>query len=249
MKISVYYTVNMGMCIRTPGHNVWVDIFPDIKTPAFSKMEDADWDRVKTDPAIKPTEILMTHCHPDHYSHSRMAECTALFPEAAMLVPAGTALSSINGYIFTADDLPVTHVSGNEFIYEAGGLHIRMLKSEHSSEKYADVPHYSIFLTQEEKTIFISGDAHVTGEALYDELEKTKIDLAILNFPWTSLSRGRSLTEHVVAPEHVLFVHIPNAEDNNNGYREVAESGSSVLRVPDVRLAMTPYTEFSYDLS
>lgn len=249
MKVTVYYTVNMGMCIRLPSHNVWIDAFPDMKTPAFSRMEDADWDRFKSDLSLKPTEILITHCHPDHYSHARMAECTALFPEAVSLVPAGTALSSMYGYVFTADDLPVTLITGNEYIYESGGLRIRMFRSIHSSKIYYGVPHYSVFLEQEGKTIFVSGDAHVTGEDLADELERTKIDLAILNFPWTSISRGREYTEQMIRPEHALFVHIPNAEDNNNGYREAAESGASLLDVPDIRLAMTPYTEFSYDLS
>lgn len=249
MKISVYYTVNMGMCIRTPGHNVWVDLFPDVKTPSFSKMEDKDWDRVKTDPALKPTEICQTHCHPDHYSFYRMAECATLFPDTKIMVPEGIALSSMGGHIFTADDLPVTHINGSEYIYEEGGLRIRFLKTIHSTASFFNVPHYSIFLTQEYKNIFISGDAHLTEESLIEELALSRVDLAILNFPWTSISRGRYLTENVINPRHALFVHIPNIEDNADGYREAAENGASVLNVPDVRLAMTPYTEFTYDLS
>ena len=249
MKVTVYYSVNMGMCICTPGQRVWIDFFPDVKTPTFSKLENRDWDRLKNEPSLRPTEICQTHCHPDHYSFYRMAECTSLFPEARIFVPAGTALSSMNGYIYTADDLPVTHISGNEYIYEERDLRIRFLKTIHSNAAFFDVPHYSIFLTQERKNIFISGDAHLTENSLIEELACTRTDLAILNFPWASISRGRDLTENVVNPRHVLLVHIPNEADNSEGYREAAENGAAMLNVPDVRLAMTPFTEFSYDLS
>lgn len=250
MKITIYYSVNMGMCVALPGHNVWVDAFPDYKTPSFSKMTDDEWEHMKRVKAVRPTEIIHTHCHPDHFSLERAEECAVLFPDAVFISPVSPVQSRETGLVVTPDHLPGIHVSGEEYTYTAGaGFSIRFVKTQHSSPRFANVPHYSIFIRCDGRSIFISGDARIHEDNFEGLFDSAGTDLAILNFPWASVSKGRELVKNVIRPKHVLLVHIPNAEDNIDHYREIAEGSADSLDVSDVKLALTPYTEFSYDLS
>lgn len=69
------------------------------------------------------------------------------------------------------------------------------------------------------------------------------IDLALLDFPWVTLRRGREFIHRYIRPGHVLVNHLPFQEDEQCNYRSAAEKGAALLRqtVPDVRLLTEPF--------
>ena len=238
MVFKIKSSVNSGICITLPDNKkVWVDFYPSIRTPLWGFMSDSDWEETKKDPEIFPPDtVLTTHCHPDHFSLKRTAELMKIMSPQNICYPAGGAYSSSCQAVMSGDSLSCDKITGDFAERQFGKLCVRFIKSTHSGKQFSDVPHYSIMLTYGGKNIFISGDAHVAEGDLTDRLSLMRTDLAVLNFPWATLSRGRELIEEAIRPSHVLLVHLPEASNDPYCYRDAAFSQSSLLKVPDVRL-------------
>lgn len=242
-------SVNGGICVVCPdGKKVWVDFTPG-KTVLWEELTPEDWETVKNDSTVFPPDlVLTTHCHSDHFSPERTEELLRLCPDAQIFVPAWRTPSDTCQHVIPADSLDVFKIAGDTETVTSGNLEIQFLRSTHSGKKYEDVPHYSILLRYGKKTIFFSGDARVMEEELTDQLEFINIDLAVLNFPWASLTKGRELVEYSIRPSHVFLVHLPAREKDIYSYREAAENGAGLLNVPDVRLFLTHFQEEVFDL-
>lgn len=237
--LQITASVNAGVCLTFPdGKKVWIDFFPDGKTPLFSHVSDSQWEQIKKDPRVTPPDlILFSHTHPDHFSAARVQECAALWPDVPVYFPAGS-----NWRDGPAEsELAYQPISGEEIKLSLGKTTVRMIRTVHSGKEYVDVPHYSFLFTCEGRQIFVAADALVTGEKLCEVLEYSRTDLAVLTFPWASTSVGRERVEYMIQPSHVLLYHIPNREDDRSNFRKVAASGKEQLDCPDVRAITEPF--------
>lgn len=232
--LTVASSVNAGLCLVFPNQEkIWVDLFPSGETRLFSFLKEEEWEQIKKNPVYYPPDfILFTHTHEDHYCSSRAKEMQTLLPNVPLILPADQQKEA-NGYL-PADAIFVT---GHQARLHHGPITIRMVSTRHSGLQYAATKHYSIFLSYEEKTIFISGDAdfHNCPE-LMSEMETQHPDLAILTFPWASTTTGRQLIENHMQPKHVLLYHVPNPPEDREGFRQMALDSVSQVNVPDCRV-------------
>jgi len=244
--ISVIGTINAGICITFPnGRKLWFDLYPDGPTPLFSHMKDEDWERTKKDPRLSPPDrVFFSHTHPDHFSAVRTEEIHRLWPQVPVYLPDRSVWSGSPD----SGELVCIPIAGEEMSMDLDGITVHMLRTQHSGQQFIDVPHYSFLIRYDKKQIFISGDALLTSDKLITYLECIRTDLAILTFPWASITLGRERVEYSIQPSHLLFYHIPGEEKNESGYREAAASGSELVNVPDVRLLMKPFQEEIFDL-
>lgn len=247
IQIKITGTVNGGICICWPDEKkVWVDLYPMEKAPSFSALSEAQWELVKCDPRFSPPDmVLATHTHPDHFSPERTKEVSRLFPDAELAFPDGRIFTMKYGFI-DADPYPGKHISGDVSVIKKNGITAEFLRTVHSGRQYEDTPHYSILLSYLGKKIFISGDAAVNSDQVLDVLENVSCDIAVLNFPWASLRSAREIVVNRLKASHVFLVHIPNKEDNVDGYREMARTGSALLDIPDVRLMLCQFREETF---
>lgn len=217
-EVQITLSANAGVSIRIDKHRIWVDALHEEKQPGFSAVSAQLFQQILSSEAFaEPAYICVTHCHPDHYSQGMVAEARKRWPSAQLLLPEN------EGYRVNAGDLSL------EFI-----------RLPHEGAQYANVLHCGILIRYHGKTILIAGDCETASPVLAEAVGKEDIDLAILNFPWVTLSKGRTFLTQTLKPKHILLCHLPFEEDDGNGFRSSARRNAQILAQMDVRLLSEP---------
>ena len=227
---TVTLSANAGLSITLGGQRIWVDAVHRSRTEGFSTLSKALWDEMKTGKAFSaPRVIAFTHCHPDHFSETLTAEAQELWPEARLILPEQRFPEQ-------------TLITGEEQTITDGALEIRFLRVPHDGTQYALVPHYAIVITDGAFTMLAGGDCAPAHPRLAQRLENTKVDLAIMGFPWLALPNGRAYLRERIAPAHLFVCHLPFARDDTCGYRRLAaEAAAEYGGTADVRLLQDPF--------
>lgn len=200
MEISVTLWANAGISLQLGEKRVWIDPFSVQKEPGFSLLDPVLVHKIRRHPSfLKLDACCFTHKHGDHYSAEYASYSQRVHPDASFFVP--------------------EERWGPEFYTDLGGVGIRFLRLPHEGAQYADVLHYGIILTWQDKNILISGDCAVAAPELAAILDRSPIHLAILNFPWLTLQKGRDFLGKYLENCPILLVHLPFAEDDRMGYR------------------------------
>ncbi len=204
MDISVTLWANAGVALKIGEKGVWIDPFSVQKQPGFSVLSPFLAQKIRRHLSFSGlTACCFTHKHGDHYSAAYTKEARALYPDAAFFLP--------------------EQAWGPEFAANVDDLTFRFLRLPHEGAQYADVCHYGILISCQGRNILVSGDCAVAAEELARALQGQKIHLAILNFPWLTLRKGRQFVEEYLKDSQILLVHLPFAEDDTFGYRAAAE--------------------------
>ena len=223
---AVTLTANAGAVLEWNGHVLWVDALHDTPVPGFSSVSPALWARMRE--TLPPPELLcFTHCHPDHYSPRLAAEALALWPGALPALP-------------RRDFARQLLLSGDEARLSAGGMTLRFLRLPHEGPGYEDVPLYGLLLFDGTSRVLIAGDCEPACPALARHLEGLTVDLAILNFPWLTLRKGRRYLEEILRPKHLFLCHLPFPEDGGSSWLDAARRAAEASSLPDVRLLTRP---------
>ncbi len=214
-NIQVTLSANAGVSIQIHKHRIWVDVLHEDKQPGFSAVSRELFEKIlASDAFMAPDYICVTHDHPDHYSRRLVARACELWPAAKLCI-------------------------AKPFKLEDGDLTLEFIRLPHEGAQYADVVHYGILITAAGKHILIPGDCETAAPALTQAVGKRQIDLAILNFPWVTLSKGRAFLQQI-KPKHILLCHLPFEADDGNGFRKSAERNARLLPQMDVRLLSEP---------
>lgn len=227
--ISVTLSANAGTAIFVGGHRIWVDALHERKEPRFSTLTPALQQRLlQTEAFFDPDYICYTHCHPDHYSQKLTRAAKALWPRAKLFLPEKEF----------ADQLLVT---GEEYTFEGQGIALRFIRLPHEGSQYADVKHYGLIISGAGCNILCTGDCATASPVLSEAVGNMPIDLAILDFPWITLAKGREFLKQKLRPKHVLACHLPFAQDDISGYRSSARRSVEMLAGEmDLRLLCDP---------
>ena len=228
-KICVTLSANAGIAVHFGGKRIWIDALLDEKEPGFSTLSPQLQQKMLQCEAFqKPDIICATHCHPDHYSRKLMHTAKCLWPQAKLLLPEPEF----------GDQMLI---NGDRFCFDEPGVALEFIHLPHEGAQYAHVKHYGLIMQAEGKHILIAGDCATASPALAQALENISIDLAILNFPWITLAKGREFLTKVLKPKHLLIGHLPFEEDDTSGYRQSALRNAEHLKDQfDVRLLWDP---------
>lgn len=220
MEVSVTLSANAGVALEMGGRRLWVDALHEEKQVGFSTLTPALQKKMLACSAFSHPELICyTHLHPDHYSEKLTAVARQLWPNAKVLMPGENA--------------------------ECDGLNIEFLRLPHEGEQYAATEHYGILASFRGYTVFFSGDCAVASPALSDALNGRKIDLAVLDFPWATLRKGRAFLEEHFAGTEILLYHLPFAEDDELRYRESAVKAAG--NIPGCRVLMDAFQMEKYN--
>lgn len=227
MKIAVTLSANAGVAIEIGGKCVWVDALPYIKTEGFSVLNrELVWKIFYEEAMGEPDWYCCTHYHTDHYCMILTDDAEREFKDMKLLLP--------------EEDW------GEEYIGGDDDITIRFVKLPHDGKQYADELHYGIMIGYMGRNILISGDCAVAHPAMAEAISGKRIDLAILNFPWLTLRKGREFVSEYLPDTQILLVHLPFAEDDINGYR--AATQLAVQDNPAIHLLMEPLQSFQMEI-
>lgn len=228
-ECSVTLIANAGVSISLGGVRIWVDALHNQQLPGFSTLSLAQWEPLLRSDALTPPDfICFTHCHSDHYSFPLAAKAARLWPSARLVLPEQA---------FAEQHL----LCGQESVLSAGEVSLRFFRLPHEGALYASVPHYGILLSCNGFQILLPGDGKIADGGLKAYLQNTTVDLALLDFPWVTLRKGREFIRSTICPRHLLVYHLPFVQDDRFGYRAAAERSRTLLDIPDVRLLMDPF--------
>ena len=214
MKVTVTLSANAGVAIHIGGYRIWVDALHTQKQPGFSAVDGVLQKKMLLcDAFAKPDLIVCTHCHPDHFSKQLTEAAMGLWPKATVILPQAH---------FTDQML----VSGEEFIHRHEEVTLHLIRLPHDGEQYRDCIHYGLVITAGEKTILIPGDCKTAAEELAQAVQGLGIDLALLNFPWLTLKRGKVFVDQILMPANILLYHLPFPQDDTCGYRAAAQKAA-----------------------
>ena len=225
---TVTLSANAGVMIAWHGLRIWVDALHSRKTERFSTVTPAEWEQIRrADDLTPPDLIFFTHCHADHYSRELTAKAHALWPRAILALPERAF----------ADQLLVC---GEETELSLGPVTARFMRLPHEGEAYAGVAHYGVLLLDGTSGILAAGDCATASPVLTERLRGARVDLAVLDFPWLTLRRGREYLEQVMRPEHLFLCHLPFPEDDCRDYLAAARWSAQRSPLPDIRLLERP---------
>ena len=227
MRVNVTFSANAGVAIAVGKYRIWVDALHTRKQPGFS----AAGPRILDDSAFfRPGHICYTHCHGDHFSETLTRIAAQRWPEAKVYLPERILPNQ------------ETVAPGN-LVFRDGALTLRFFPLPHEGAQYAQVPHYGLLITVDGCNILAAGDCATGSPALLEALDGEQVDLAILDFPWITLAKGRAALKKL-APRQILVCHLPFAWDDVNGYRESALRSAQGLS--NVRLLLEPLQREEY---
>ena len=228
-EIKVTLSANAGVCVSVDNHNIWVDALHEQKQLSFSAVTPELQNKMLTCKAFfNPEHICFTHCHGDHYSRRLTAVARALWPNGKVYLPE---------LEFEDQILP----EGDCCTYRAGDLTLQFVRLPHEGEMYRDVKHYGIMISTGSCNILFAGDCEIASPVLAEAIKNISIDLAVLDFPWATLRKGRAFLVDTLKAKHVLLFHIPFEQDDTQGYRPAAKQAvDSLKNQMDIRLLWEP---------
>ena len=216
-------SANAGLSIQTGGSNILIDAFHDEKVNEFSTITTDIYEGMKQMPEFTEPDILIfTHKHRDHYSRRMTDEMLAgrdipvIFPEEE-----GTASVTV------------------------GGSEIRFFQLPHDGTGYEHIKQYALLIENEEGRILVGGDTKVGCREMDYLVMNRDIDVAILDFPWTTLKSGRDAICEFVQPKNLVVVHLPFEDDDYSGFRPATKKGVADIKDSigyslDVRIMSEP---------
>ena len=222
--VSLVSTANAGMLIDLGTRKVLIDAFHDDKYDIYPTVTPELFREIIKHPAFsKPDYLIYTHCHPDHFSEKMTKAYADLWPYMITILPEEKA----DGLILSEE---------REF-FRFGELSFSFCRLPHESVSYADVPHYGVLIRMNGLTVLDPGDCEIAAEELIDFTYHEKIDIAVLNFPWLTLRRGRQFIKEVIRPEHIIACHLPAAGEDTLGYtRALEQAVERDFKETDVRI-------------
>lgn len=228
-EIKVTLSANAGVCVSVDKHNIWVDALHEQKQPSFSTVTPALQKKMLTcEGFFNPEHICFTHCHGDHYSRRLVAAAKSLWPNGKLYLPKQEFEDQIL-------------LEGDSCTYCANGLTLRFIRLLHEGKMYRDVKHYGLVISTRDCNILLAGDCETASPVLAEAIKSIPIDLAILNFPWATLRKGRAFLADTLRAKHVLLCHLPFEQDDTEGYRLAAKQAVDALQPRmDIRLLWEP---------
>ncbi|SHI14350.1 Beta-lactamase superfamily domain-containing protein [Sporobacter termitidis DSM 10068] len=232
MACSLILTANAGVIMTVGDRQFLVDALHNEKMPGFSAVPPnvlpAVWRRFQS---CAPTAVITTHAHPDHVS-------TALWNEARLRWPASFFISPgapLEGTIVLNDP--------RQRIFLAGAA-LDAVRLPHQGSGFEPIVNYGFFFEIDGFNVLIPGDCSVSALDMLSELIAGRhVDVALLNFPWITLSGPRDFVLNSIAPSHLVLFHLPFREDDSEGYRPAAFKEANVISSVAVRLLSEPFQE------
>ncbi len=211
----VLLTANAGVLICYHDKKILVDALHCEKTNRFSRVSDGLLRQiVNGEGDFADVDIaLVTHDHLDHYNKNWMMRLLERNPGIELISPARDFFDRKNVHVLTRPKETLRF----------SGIGITCKRLLHDGSEYASVANYGYMLDVDGLHILLLGDGVMDPKAIGAFKENFTTDLALLNFPFLTLKRGRDIQARVIEAKETIFFHLPEPGDDINGYTASAQ--------------------------
>lgn len=229
--VKFVLTANAGLLIDPGESRLLIDAFHSTRYEAYQTVSSELFSQILADPRFQDPDVCVyTHCHPDHFSAEMTAEASRQWPGMVTILPEQKAAGIL--------------LSRPEENFSVGKLDLTFRRLTHEGEQYKDVTHYGVLIRKGPLTILDAGDCLLGSEELASFIQGRHIDIAVLNFIWLTLRRGRQFIKEIIRPDHVLVCHLPDPDLDPYDYKRAAEIKIfSDFPDKDIRIISRPLQE------
>ncbi len=228
------FTSNAGLAINFPSSIIWVDAIHDIKAPTYSTVTPDIREQVFGDPDYigeyqqGPDALVFSHCHIDHFTSDIVRYAKSRFPRTKVYLPEK----------YFPDEI---YVHGDTMDVNVKDVSLKFIKTFHCTKRHHNKTHYSLLMNDGNINIFMPMDSSTTDPAMHYYAVDTDIDVAIVDFVWTLLQKGRDVILNDIKPKHLLLYHLPFERDDLHNWREQTREAIKLMdAIPDIRILDTP---------
>ena len=206
---SLFYTANAGFLLTVHGFTVAVDAFPQEADRGFSALSSKDHTALcQSSLADSVRHVIITHDHKDHYCPERTKQFLDQHPEVGFFG------------LFEKEQLT----------YYLPGITLEFQKLPHDGAQFAQVSNYGCLLMFPDSTrVLFLGDAKIGDPAIAQWIGGRSIDLALLNFPWITLPKGRQFLTRHLPDTKIAILHLPYEEEDRNHYCEATRKTAETI--------------------
>ena len=206
----VMLTANAGVLIQYHEKRILADALHDRYTNRFSSVPDDLLEEIAEGKGGFADIDLMvfTHDHPDHYSERWTRRFLKGHPNTEFISPIADFSGRERVHVLNAEE--------EDFRFR--GINVHCGRLLHDGQEYAGIPNYGFIFEIDGYRILTLGDATFDRKSIAAFVGGREIDLALMNFPFITLHRGREIVNEVIRPKQVIAYHLPYEEKDREGY-------------------------------
>lgn len=211
----VLLTANAGVLINYRNKKILVDALHDDSATRFSWVPEVVLQQVVSGegPFSNTDVVLVTHDHPDHYSKKWTKRLLERNPGIQAVMPMQDFADRKNVHVLSRPKEEI----------RVAGVEITCKRLRHDGPQYASVTNYGYMLNVNGLRIMLLGDGEIDEEAITAFMDGFVPDLALLNFPFLALQRGREIMQRIICAKQTIFYHLPEPADDSNGYTRATQ--------------------------
>ena len=257
---TVLLTANAGFFISVGDISLAVDAFPRMSDRGFSALSEDHFQQLCQRSDLADIRyVIATHDHGDHYSKRWNEQFLQCHPQARFIgaVTEERGPQNKNSHAGSLPVDPPILLRSDRPTYYLPGITFEFLRLPHEGADFADVTNYGCLATISPSCNAISssansgpcrilfvGDAKPADPTIAEWIGGRHIDLALLNFPWIALPKGRRFIEEYLPNTKIGVIHLPYEADDRNHYVTAARKATEQITTH----AITLFTEFGQEL-
>lgn len=224
--IEIHYIANAGILIKHKEFKVMIDGIHTVKSLEFSRVNENTLNQIinNTTPFDNINLMLFTHNHIDHMDIDTLFNYFYLNKIDSIFFPSSDSEKIIRfekhliklGQQYKKINLELGIIEGSII----NDYKIRYFKSEHIGPTEYKCENLCFILEINGINILHLGDSDMDYDYMKKMLFNEKIDIALLNFPYINLSKGKKIINEIINPKHLIILHLPFEEDDINNYRK-----------------------------
>lgn len=228
---TVLFTANAGFFLTVNHITVAVDAFPRMAHRGFSALREEHLSLLCDRADLQSTRyVIATHDHGDHYSARWTKRFMDSHPQARFI-----GAVSEDRTPFAPETSNAILLRSDHPTYYLPGITLEFRYLPHEGAEFARVINYGCLLTftgspstahSRPCRVLFLGDAKPADPAIAGWIAGRSVDLALLNFPWITLPKGRRFLKDHLPHAQIVILHLPYETEDRNHYLEAARKAA-----------------------
>lgn len=211
---SIFHTLNSGLIFSNRDAQLLIDVLHNGADIGFSPFPNILYDNLIHQNGVfnKKSDIVFTHCHPDHFDDNLLKQYRSLYPNNSIYVP--QVLSEF---------CKVTKTSNISRIIQTKHFTLYAFQTCHEGTIYHNVFHLVYMLDINGAFYIISGDA-ILDNSLYQSISQITHDNigGIFVNPYQLNNSSNYSFFKKLNSKKIFIYHLPTPEDDIYNYHALA---------------------------